>query len=99
MCSGNNAIQGPGMNIKLHLLPQGLVGFSEANTMGTLRVYFNFFNLSSKSEVLFFSIPVLAKNADQTCLRWQIKNKTFMNEKCSLHFLPLQTVISVFKVF
>lgn len=27
MCSGNNVIQGPGMNIKLHLLPQGLVGF------------------------------------------------------------------------
>lgn len=53
MCSGNNEIQGPGMNIKLHLLPQGLVGFSEATAMG--RVYFNFFSIFHLKAKFYFS--------------------------------------------
>jgi len=55
MCSGSNKIQGPSMNIKLHLLPQGLVGFSEANTMGRLGVYFNFFQSFFLTAKFYFS--------------------------------------------
>lgn len=55
MCSGNNAIQGPGMNIKLYLLPQGLVGFSEANAVARLRVYFSFFPIFLLKAKFYFS--------------------------------------------